>query len=256
MHINRLIGRTLRKLGRGLGRLGDRLAPATAAPPSLRETRLQRWYAVNGDHTLRVEYDLEPSAVAFDLGGFRGDWAAEMHARYGCTVHVFEPCPPFCADIRKRLGKNPHIRIHEFGLGASECLLRLSICAEGSSVFRDAPNHCEIRVIRAQDFLAVQNITAIDVMKINIEGGEYELLEHLLETGLIRQIRNIQVQFHEDVIPDAAVRMRKIQAELARTHALTFQHEFIWENWQLRESAPSLEPGSVEGATKTEIHLS
>ena len=73
----------------------------------------------------------------------------------------------------------------------------------------------------------------VDLMKVNIEGGEYELLEHLIAKGLVPRIRNIQVQFHEDVIPRAARRMERIQSSLAKTHHLTWQERFIWENWEL-----------------------
>ena len=43
------------------------------------------------------------------------------------------------------------------------------------------------------------------------------------------------MQFHEEVLSDAPERMRAIQARLARTHELTFQSEFVWETWRLRE---------------------
>jgi hypothetical protein len=51
---------------------------------------------------------------------------------------------------------------------------------------------------------------------------------------LVLRVRNIQVQFREDVMPDAAARMARIQSALARTHRLTYQENFAWENWELR----------------------
>ena len=74
-------------------------------------------------------------------------------------------------------------------------------------------------------------IERIDLMKMNIEGGEYDLLDHLIETGFIRNIENIQVQFH-DFVPEAKQRMMKIQKELSKTHRLTYQYIFVWENWR------------------------
>ena len=44
---------------------------------------------------------------------------------------------------------------------------------------------------------------------------------------------NIQVQFDEDVIPNAAKRMEAIHSMLAKTHRITFQERFVWENWEL-----------------------
>ena len=71
-------------------------------------------------------------------------------------------------------------------------------------------------------------------MKVNIEGGEYDLLEGLIENGLTARIRNIQVQFH-DFVPNAYERMKNIQLSLSKTHKITYQFEFVWENWELNE---------------------
>ena len=43
----------------------------------------------------RWDITLAPDDVVFDIGGFEGNWAAEIHTRFGCEVHVFEPHPGF-----------------------------------------------------------------------------------------------------------------------------------------------------------------
>ena len=75
----------------------------------------------------------------------------------------------------------------------------------------------------------------IDLMKINIEGGEYELLEEILSSGWVHNIKNLQIQFH-DFFPEAKGRMEAIQEKLSFTHELTYQYPFVWENWQLIKS--------------------
>ena len=73
----------------------------------------------------------------------------------------------------------------------------------------------------------------VDLMKINIEGGEYDGLDKLVGTGLIKGIKSIQVQFH-DFVPDAEKRVKDIHDKLQVTHIPTYQYEFVWENWQRR----------------------
>ena len=36
----------------------------------------------------------------------------------------------------------------------------------------------------------------VDLIKINIEGGEYELLEAILDNNLAKAFDNLQIQFH------------------------------------------------------------
>ncbi|HVU80083.1 MAG TPA: glycosyltransferase [Candidatus Paceibacterota bacterium] len=73
----------------------------------------------------------------------------------------------------------------------------------------------------------------IDLMSLNMDGGEYELMAHLLETGMVNRIKNIQVSFDERV-PDALGRMRAIRKRLRETHAPTYQYDFVWENWEAK----------------------
>ena len=73
------------------------------------------------------------------------------------------------------------------------------------------------------------------MIKVNIEGGEYDLLEFLIDSNYIEIIDNIQVQFH-DFIPDAEERMKNIHKKLEKTHFLTWQYPFVWENWQLKSN--------------------
>ncbi len=85
--------------------------------------------------------------------------------------------------------------------------------------------------------LPVDNLrcfSKIELLKLNIEGGEYELLESLLENDCITYFKNIQVQFHDFLFDNAKERMTKIQEQLSKTHELTYQYEFVWENWKLK----------------------
>lgn len=189
------------------------------------------WFAIQGDKTLRVQYDLNKDSVVFDLGGYEGQWASDIFARFCCNVYIFEPVLAFADGIRSRFAKNPHIRVFPFGLSAINTTAKLCVSADSTSQFKKNGDLEEVVLVKASDFLAEQNIKAIDLIKINIEGGEYELLEHLLDTGLIASIRDIQVQFH-DFIPGAEARMKRIQERLSATHYLTYNYPFVWENWR------------------------
>jgi FkbM family methyltransferase len=213
---------------------------ATESRRSERDRRALAWIAAGNDRTLRQEYDLGPQSMVFDLGGYEGQWASDVVARYLCHVQVFEPVAAVADAIRRRFAGNQLVEVHDFGLGPATATVRIWLDGDSSSVVRAAtvragsqPRAEEIRLVRFEDFIQERGVRAIDLMKINIEGAEYDLLEHLLETGAAGMIGNIQVQFH-DFVPDADRRMRAIQSGLARTHDLTYQSLFVWENWRRR----------------------
>ncbi|MEM7512644.1 MAG: FkbM family methyltransferase, partial [Bacteroidota bacterium] len=89
----------------------------------------------------------------------------------------------------------------------------------------------EVRLIAFPEAINELGSNHIDLIKINIEGGEFELLEAIIDAGWVDKIDNIQVQFH-DFVPNARERMMEIQKKLSFTHELTYQYDFVWENWK------------------------
>ena len=68
-------------------------------------------------------------------------------------------------------------------------------------------------------------------MKINIEGGEYPLLESISDAGMLNSVDNFQIQFH-DFVDDAVARRAAVLESLSQTHECTWCYEFVWENWK------------------------
>jgi len=200
------------------------------------ETSLQRWREDEAETTLRYEYDLGPEDVVLDLGGFQGSWSAEIFARYGCQIHVFEPVPDYYDAICNRFARNAQIQAHPFGLSSATGKTSLSVAGDSSSQWKNSSDPIEIQLQDAAEFLQKFDGKKIGLCKINIEGGEYELLERLLDTEFIQRFQNLQIQFHT-FVPDATARMEAIQRRLEQTHELTYQYRFVWENWRLRSQA-------------------
>lgn len=209
--------------------------------PTAHEKLVQKWFADGGEEHLRYVYDLGPDSLVMDLGGFKGQFASDIFARYLCRVMVFEPVPAFAAKIRERFAGNPKISVFDFALGGRDREEEIRLAADGSSVFGNEGAQVRIRIVDAVAWLAAQANPLIHLMKVNIEGGEYELLERLLDHDLMNRVENLQVQFH-DCLPDAARRMEEIQRRLGQTHEVTFQYRFVMENWRLRKRS---DPGAA-----------
>jgi FkbM family methyltransferase len=197
-----------------------------------REARVARWVKDLGDKTFRLDYDLNENSLVFDLGGYEGQWASDIFSRYRCNIHIFEPVAAFAKGIEQRFARNPKVYVHPFGLAAETREAIISVKKDGSSICREGKEREAVKLVKAADFFAENKIECIDLMKINIEGGEYDLLEHLLDAGWVGHIRNIQVQFH-DWVPGAERRAVAIQEQLKGTHKITYQYSFVWENWQI-----------------------
>lgn len=198
-------------------------------------SKTDRWLEVKGDLTLRLDYDLSPDSVVFDVGGYRGEWSQEIYNRYHCNIFIFEPVNAFSQNISKRFINEKKVRIVSSGLGVGNLSTVISLDDDGSSLYTLGENIETIQIIDACDFIKENNIDVIDLMKLNIEGGEYDLLDHLIQSGMVKNIKNIQIQFH-DFVPNAKERMSSIQKSLELSHYPTYQFPFVWENWRIKET--------------------
>jgi FkbM family methyltransferase len=190
---------------------------------------------VSGDSTLRIDYKLDNNSTVIDAGGYVGQWAYDINAKYDSTVYVFEPVKHSYDGIVAKFEQTPKVLVFNYGLSDKTQELQISIEGDSSSVYNQ--EHSELETILCRDFdevLKEQNITHIDLMKINIEGGEYDLLDHIIKKKLQSNIDNFQIQYHR-FVPDCAARRDKISEALSKTHTRTWNYEWIWENWEIKK---------------------
>jgi FkbM family methyltransferase len=202
-----------------------------------RQAREVRWYADRGDQTLRLAYDLGPGAVVLDAGGYHGDWAADIYCKFACRIHVFEPVAEFATTIARRFERNESVTVHRYGLAGQDRRSWIALDEGGSStVFTPTGMAAQREEIELRDVVGVierLDGDRIDLLKINIEGGEYELLERLLSADRVGHFRYLQIQFHPGV-PGAESRRQAIQDDLARTHRQMWSYPWVWESWERR----------------------
>ena len=196
------------------------------------ECRVIPWFKTGGDKKYRYAYNLNKNSLAYDMGGYEGEWAEGINKKFGCKVEVFEPVLRFVDILEKKFAKNPKVNVHPIGLAGRSRTESISLDLASSSTFKKGEKTEKIKLVKASDFIPKNQ--KIDLIKINIEGGEYELLENLIETGLIKNISHLQLQFH-DFVPNARKKRLKVQALLNKTHEMTYCYPFIWENWSRKK---------------------
>lgn len=191
------------------------------------------WVRDNGDLTHRLNYNLNSHSIVIDAGGYKGEWADKINQLYGCKVYIFEPVERYYLQIEERFSDNTDIKVFKKGVSNSNERIRIFDSEDSSSVYWGEGNSEEIELVNFSTFLSEEGIGSIDLLKVNVEGGEYDLLEGIIDNGEQTRIKNIQVQFHR-FVEDCVERRSKIRKELSKTHSLTYDYEFIWENWQIK----------------------
>ena len=192
----------------------------------------KQWFKDDGDKTLRLNYPLNENSIVFDIGGYEGKFADEIFNKYQCTIYVFEPVDKFYKSICERFKNNSKIKVFNFGLSDKDEEMIISVSDDASSIHTNSYNKENIILKSINSFIANNNILHIDLMKINIEGGEFQVLPALIDSNFVANIENLQIQFH-NFIPNSVEMRENIRKELSKTHQLTYDYYFVWENWKL-----------------------
>jgi FkbM family methyltransferase len=181
---------------------------------------------------LIVDFDIDAQSTVVDVGAFVGEWSARISERSRSRVYAFEPNPAPQPRLRRRLAGYPNVTVLEYGLGARDETVELSLQGPGSSIFNDSPRFESTSIAIRDAALTFEDLRLDDIhlLKLNIEGSEYDVLERLIASHWMPRIGVLLVQFHE-WIPKAHSRRRAIQRELSKTHTKLWDYPWIWEAW-------------------------
>jgi FkbM family methyltransferase len=201
------------------------------------------WICTAIDPHYNYRADLDAESVIVDVGAFRGHVAMELFELYGAHIHSFEPADVFYDDMVRRFDGNERLHAYKFGLGAEDATMSLTVDGQASSFETDATyrNDLETTTVEIRDAATVLDelgFDRIDFMKINIEGGEFALLDRLHESGWLARTRFVLVQFHE-WYDRAEVRRWKSRRQLKTHHDEVWSCPWIYELWCHRDDPPS-----------------
>jgi FkbM family methyltransferase len=119
--------------------------------------------------------------ASFDLG---------VIEQVGCTVHVFDPVPEAARYAEGISAREPRFDFQPIGLWSSDGALRFYDNAEPGFVSRSATNmhgtgtYAEAQVRSIGSLMNDWGHGHIDLLKLSVEGSEYEILDSMLAEGI------------------------------------------------------------------------
>jgi FkbM family methyltransferase len=128
--------------------------------------------------------------ISFDL---------ELIRRFGVTVHAFDPTPRSIAWVRGRARPEQFI-FHPYGIAAQDGFRQFTPPLDPSHVShtvlkRHSPwEAIEVPVCRLSTIMRDLGHASIDLLKMDIEGAEYEVIADLVDSGI--DVRQLLVEFH------------------------------------------------------------
>lgn len=149
-----------------------------------------------------IKADLLAAGAVVISGGVGKDVSFErdLAEKYGCRVFLFDPSPTGLATMSMPQNQHERMVFFPIGLAADAGSLAFNLpqnLAEGSYSVQRAElksGITEFRCTTLSAFVGEQELSRIDLLKLDIEGFEYGVLNDVLATGI--PITQICVEFH------------------------------------------------------------
>jgi FkbM family methyltransferase len=191
--------------------------------------------ATNVNTHILYEANIDSDSVVLDVGAFTGSWAQHIAERYDPLVYAFEPNPKAFEALQEKSTSNPKLRAMPYGLGDEDMTVEFTPNGPASSSGDERNRHLDTSRIKV-DIADIDRIWRelqlgqVDLMKLNIGGAEFPLLDKMIRANLLNNVDCFIIQFHE-WHPGAYQKRRTIREDLSKTHRLEWDYHFLWEKW-------------------------
>jgi FkbM family methyltransferase len=182
-----------------------------------------------------VPGELRDGDIVIEAGAYEGRWVKKVCEQLNCTVYAFEPATRAYEMAQEKLGGYSNVTLRCFALGRQTGTTTLYDCdRDGANTLNEVEGEPSETVPMVDVAEVVEPLGEIALMHLNAEGGEIEILERLVETGLIERVRMILVQWHR---PNDQMRawVSALIERLSETHE--FERRYYWGCWKRKNSA-------------------
>lgn len=151
-----------------------------------------------------IQKCLDRDIIVYSFGlGEDIQFEKDVSKRHDCVVYAFDPTPKSLNYVKNTLSENSSIKVYPYALSDKNCTLDFFLPKNPNYVSGSltkspgtSDSKIEVEAHSIQFLMEKFGHTEIDVLKMDIEGAEYDVLESLIDSGTINNIGQICVEFH------------------------------------------------------------
>jgi FkbM family methyltransferase len=166
------------------------------------------------------------------LGAYLGNSVQLWRKNYDCEVIALEPITTAAAFLEKFFEADPKVKILQYAASDQKGILTLGISMDATGIHAHQSASEDVETLDISEF--IQSLEKVPkILEINIEGGEYAVLNRLYETKVLASIDTLLIQFHNYSLTTEFERA-KLRLFLSKSHTLVYDFPWIWERWDAR----------------------
>jgi FkbM family methyltransferase len=178
-------------------------------------------FALDGyNDKLIKDLSLNSGSTVIVLGGYLGDSVAKYREKYDSTVYSTEPILEYFSVMQQRFCDDMSVFLFNEATAEKTSEIELFVSGEKTGFFEITG---ESRLVKCRDITELIDEAGrwIDHLEINIEGGEYVVLQRLIDSTYINNCNSILVQFHNYGLRQEFDRAQ-LRIKLSETHRIVY----------------------------------
>ena len=150
-----------------------------------------------GTNLIYKKLDLNSDSVVIDGGGYKGEFIDNVLVNFGCKVESFEPLQKEFDELKKKYIQNNRVKISNLALFSKTKALYLNEEGISSSIINTNVSKNMVKINAIDVVEIINNRKNIDLLKLNVEGAEYEIMnrneERIRLSSLIPRMTTIHL---------------------------------------------------------------
>ncbi len=195
-------------------------------------TPQEMWERDRGDEIKIIDYPLDSTSQVIELGGFTGVWSKKIIDKFNPNLIIVEPIPQFVNELKRNFCSNPKVNIEGVAISTSNKTINLYV--KGCATSETNVVSKKVVSVKSYDinyFISKYNLSKIDLIQVNIECEEYPLIINWIETGFLKNVKYLQVQFHT-FCENYEENYKQIFEGLKKNgFEINYKYDFVWESW-------------------------
>ena len=206
---------------------------------------LQGPWAENYEDYRYEAVELTKDSIVVDIGAYVGEYCEKLSNKCQCKIYAYEPIEEYYNKIIEMVESDPlmsNVIPHKLGVsnitGKEDIIIsnsgssfeRYNKSIKGSKITIETIDVAEL----IESILEENKREEIDLVKINIEGAEFDLFPKLFKREMMSKIKNIHVQFHA-FADDSYIKYLKIKQDMAKTHDVILDSLWKWTFWKRKK---------------------
>ncbi len=193
-----------------------------------------RFFKDGGMSALLKNIKINDKSIVIDVGAFKGEFAEKILLKFGSNLILLEPLINEYNILEKKFFLNEKIKLINKALSDHNKKAYLLNNANNSLITNKNSNKTlEVDCLDVKDLFDGE--LNIDLIKLNVEGSEYEIIEKLIDLNYLTKCKNYLIQFHHKDNKEFYVRKKNIEKNFIDNNFLkVVNYEYVWELWVLK----------------------